>query len=246
MHKDIDFPKVDGFPFDQETFDFMQDGYKDAIAAVAAAYGDLVIVSGVADLGPSWGNGWVVVGGELLPFIGGTKAARVIVQQMIENAVFENTASKPVYFTRTAVLASSGGNLFTDFVRLTTFKKLTTDIDLIFQSVVDSDITGALVTLLQIPTVLDRTTLLEVDMIATRISGSIAGAVGYSKNRLLVRNLASVMTILEGINVGIFANDSACTGFLIIDFVGTDVRYRWASSSGSVFRVKCRARVLDN
>lgn len=246
MHKDIDFPKVDGFPFDQETFDFMQDGYKDAIAAVAAAYGDLVIVSGVADLGASWGNGWVVVGGELLPFIGGTKAARVIVQQMIENAVFENTASKPVYFTRTAVLASSGGNLFTDFVRLTTFKKLTTDIDLIFQSVVNSDVTNALVTLLQIPTDLDRTTLLEIDMIATRRTGSIAGAVRYSKDRYLVRNLANVMTLLQSAEVGGFFNHLACANILTIDFVGTAVRVRWASSSGSVFRVKCRARVLDN
>jgi len=246
MYKDIDFPKVDGFPFDQETFDFMQDGYKDAIDAVAAAYGDLVIVSGVPDLGASWGNGWVVVGGELLPFIGGIKAARIIVQEAIENAVFENTQSKPVYFTRTAVLASSGGNLFADFVRLTTFKKLTTDIDTIFQGVVNSDVSGALVTVLLIPTIVDRTALLEVDLIATRISGSIVGAVGLRKNRYLVRNLASVMTNLQGVDVGNFSNDPAASGIIIQDFVGTDVRLRWASGAGSVFRVKCRARVLDN
>jgi hypothetical protein len=129
---------------------------------------------------------------------------------------------------------------------LTIANKLTTDIGLIFQSVVDTDTPNGFVTLLQIPTVLDRTTLLEVDMIATRISGSIAGAVGYRKNRYLVRNLASVMTLLQSIDVGNFANDSACGNTLSITFVGTDVRVGWASSPGSVFRVKCKARVLDN
>ncbi|NOS94527.1 MAG: hypothetical protein HOP30_21660, partial [Cyclobacteriaceae bacterium] len=90
MYQRIDFPKTDGFPFDQETFDFMQKSFRDCFAGIAAHFGHLVIVSGVDDLGANWGDGWVVIAGELLPFVGGTKAGRVVIQETTEDALFED------------------------------------------------------------------------------------------------------------------------------------------------------------
>jgi hypothetical protein len=135
MNKRIDLTKTDGFPFTQDMFDFMQQSYRDAIAALASAQGPLVIVTGVADLGADWGSGWVVIAGELMPFVGGTKAARVIVTETTGTEVFEDTGVETVYFTKQAVLAGAGGNLFADFVRIKTQAQVKADLDSLFTTI---------------------------------------------------------------------------------------------------------------
>jgi hypothetical protein len=125
MNKRIDFTKLEGINFTQDLLDFLQSSYRDAIGAIAQSYGPLVIVSGVDDLGTDWGNGWMCINGELLPFVGGTKAARVIIQEAIAAEEFGDGNSKNVYFTRTANLAGSGGNAFADFVRVDGIAKST-------------------------------------------------------------------------------------------------------------------------
>ena len=122
MYQRIDFSKIDGYPLTQDTLDFMQKSYRDAIAAMAGLMGNLVIVSGVADLGANWGDGWVVMNGELLPFVGGVKAARVIVEEITGTETFANASVQTVLYTRRARLASVGGDAFADFVRLTNMK----------------------------------------------------------------------------------------------------------------------------
>lgn len=124
MYKRIDLTKIGGFPVTQDVLDFLQKSYRDCFAGLAAQFGNLVIISGVADLGANWGDGWVVIGGELMPFVGGTKAARVIVQEDSANETFGDTLVKTVYYTKTARLAAAGGDAFTDFVRLRTARSL--------------------------------------------------------------------------------------------------------------------------
>lgn len=127
MYKRIDLTKTEGFPFTQDTFDFMQQSYRDSVAAMAGMIGNLVIVTGVADLGASWGDGWVVIDGELLPFVGGVKAARVIVEEVTADETFADATVKTVYYTRRARLSGAGGNLFTDFVRLAELQTILAD-----------------------------------------------------------------------------------------------------------------------
>lgn len=132
MNKRIDLTKTNGFPYSQDMLDFMQQSYRDAIGAIARSFGSLVIVTGVADMGTDWGNGWVAINGELMPFVGGVKAARVIVTETSATEVFEDTSVQNVYFTKQAVLAGAGGNAFADFVRLSTVQQLTLDIQTLF------------------------------------------------------------------------------------------------------------------
>lgn len=117
-HRKIITTDTGGYPLDLQTIEFMQNGYNDCLAGLASAFGDNVIVSGVADLGTNYGNGWVIVDGELLPFVGGLKNTRIVVEETIVQVEFEDTVSKDAEVTRVAKCASSGGVLFTDFVRL--------------------------------------------------------------------------------------------------------------------------------
>jgi hypothetical protein len=137
MNKRIDLTKTDGFPYTQDMLDFMQQSYRDAFGAIANSLGPLVIVTGVDDLGAAWGSGWVSIAGELMPFIGGTKAARVIVTETTGTEVFEDTVVETVYFTKQAVLAGAGGNAFADFVRLKTNAQIKTDLDTLFSGKAD-------------------------------------------------------------------------------------------------------------
>lgn len=120
MYKRIDFTKLEGLATYQDTLDFLQTSYRDAISAVARAFGDKVIVTGVDDQGASYGDGWVVIAGELMPFVGGLKTTQVIVEEITDTEVFGDNSVQTVYFTRRARLGNTGGYAFTDFIRVNT------------------------------------------------------------------------------------------------------------------------------
>lgn len=117
MNQRIDFTRSGGFPFTQDTFAYMQDSYRNALSALATVFGQLVIVTGVADLGGSWGDGWVSINGELMPFVGGVKKDKIIVEEITDTEIFGDDVENSVYFKKTAKLGITGGNDFTDFVR---------------------------------------------------------------------------------------------------------------------------------
>jgi len=126
MNKYIDFTKLEGLATYQDTLAFLQESYRGAFAGIAASFGNHVIISGVADLGANWGDGWVVIDGELLPFAGGLKAAQVIVEELTDTEVFGDDSIQTVYFTKRAKCASAGGTDMVDFVRLSTFANIST------------------------------------------------------------------------------------------------------------------------
>lgn len=117
-HKRIIADQTGGYPLDLGTVEFMQQGYNSCLQGLASAFGDNVIVSGVVDTGANYSNGWVIIGGELLPFVGGLKNTRIVVEETIEQVTYEDTISKDAEVTRVAKCASVGGVLFSDFVRL--------------------------------------------------------------------------------------------------------------------------------
>jgi hypothetical protein len=120
MYKRIDFSKLEGLATYQDTLDFLQISYRDAISAVARAFGDKVIVTGIDDQGASYGDGWVVIAGELMPFAGGLKTNQVIVEEITDTEVFGDNSVQTVYFTKRAKLGVIGGYAFTDFIRVDT------------------------------------------------------------------------------------------------------------------------------
>jgi hypothetical protein len=124
MYKYVDFTQLEGFPFTQDTLKFLQESYREEFAAIAGFMGDNVIMSGVADLGADWGDGWVCIAGELLPFVGGTKAAQIVIEETTAAKVFGDGSSKDVWITRVAKSGVAGGTDHTSFVRLDTLKAM--------------------------------------------------------------------------------------------------------------------------
>ena len=118
MNRRIDFNQLGGFPISQNTLAFLQQSYRDAFAALAAYFGDFVILSGVTDLGANYSDGWVCINGELVPFIGGTKASNIVITETVVGKLFADGSTKNVWYTRSASCASSGGTPFTSFTRL--------------------------------------------------------------------------------------------------------------------------------
>lgn len=120
MNKSIDLTQLGGLFIYQDTLKFLQDGYTGPLDAFAKAFGDKVIVTGMADGGATVTDGWAVVNGELLPFVGGVKADYVYVETVTGDEQFNDATTKTVYTTKQLKFtASSSGTIpFTDFKRL--------------------------------------------------------------------------------------------------------------------------------
>ena len=118
MYKRIDFTKLEGLATYQDTLDFLQASYRDTISAIAKAFGNRVIVTGVTDQGTTFSDGWVMIDGELMPFLTGMKSDRVIVEEVSDIEVFANGSTQTVYFTKRARLGITGGYAFSDFIRV--------------------------------------------------------------------------------------------------------------------------------
>jgi hypothetical protein len=129
MNKKIDFSQLGGFPATQYMTSFMQDSYRLALAAMADFVGDKVILSGMNEIGGNVTDGWISLGGELLPFTGGPLAAddTVITVETPENRVFDDGTSKQVYFTKVARIGSPGGFPYSDLKRVDTLAGHLTD-----------------------------------------------------------------------------------------------------------------------
>ena len=124
MYKRIDFSKLDGLPVYQDTLDFLQTSYREAISAVAKAFGSKVIVTGLTDQGTSYSDGWVIIEGELMPCTGGLKTTRILVDDTFDTELFNDGSSQPVYYTKRAKLGIAGGYALTDFIRVDTISAL--------------------------------------------------------------------------------------------------------------------------
>lgn len=129
MNKRIDFSNLGGLPVDQDTFAFMQSSYRDALAALANLCGDKVIVYGVETVGGNTSNGWIVVNGELMPFIGGPNSTGVVIQETSVSLPFDDGQSRAVEFTKVAQFGTPQTFAFSELKRVGTIKQLKTDLD---------------------------------------------------------------------------------------------------------------------
>ncbi len=116
--KQIDFSKNGGFPLSQDRLAFMQQSYTEAIQTLAAICGDKTIVSGVVVTGANVSDGWIVYSGQLIRFVGGSLASRVVVTTTGTGLTFQNGITNTVLNEPTASCALIGSFDFADLKRL--------------------------------------------------------------------------------------------------------------------------------
>mgnify|MGYP000887919551 CR=1 FL=1 len=95
---------TNGFPLESDaTLGFMQSAYTDAANALAKMMGpDMVVVSGMVESGNAVGSGWILLNGELVKFMGGTKSATFIIVDSWEKKANQDGQLYDRYLTRMA------------------------------------------------------------------------------------------------------------------------------------------------
>jgi hypothetical protein len=119
--KQADFnTQPNGFPLEADaTLGFMQETYTDALTGIGKFFGEMVIISGMAEAAGNVADGWIMLNGELLFFEGGAKTATFIIEETIVQKANENAALVDRYFTRKAKFGTGGTQYdFDDLQRL--------------------------------------------------------------------------------------------------------------------------------
>lgn len=125
IHKGFDFSQMGGFPLNQQRLEYMQSAYAGLSDAMVGMIGDNAIVSGCVVNGNRVSDGWVVISGELLPFVGGTQIATVVVKEIKTNLMFKNGDNKAVQFSKYATFGVGAEAVnWTDLMRCKLIKDL--------------------------------------------------------------------------------------------------------------------------
>lgn len=128
MNKRIDFTNLGGLPVDQDTLAFMQASYRDALGALANLCGNKTILFGVETVGGNTSNGWIVVDGELMPFIGGATGTGVVITETSVSLPFDDGQSRAVEFTKIAQFGTPQTFAFSELTRIGTLKQMRADL----------------------------------------------------------------------------------------------------------------------
>lgn len=115
MHKSIDFSQPGGYPFDQDTLDFLQNTYKDVFTqvgklGVSGSTPSVINGMAVTNSGNTVANGWFIYGGEIIPFTGSTvtpsggQVALVLISTTATPLNFDDGSTPSVIITKTASL----------------------------------------------------------------------------------------------------------------------------------------------
>lgn len=127
-HKSFDFTQLGGFPLEQERLSWMQQSYTEALQAVSSLIGDNVIVSGCVVAGTNVTDGWVVVGGELLPFKGGVKQNTFSIRNITTSLEFEDASFKDVQFYKYCEFGTDNPISFDSLTRVNTIKAMSNNL----------------------------------------------------------------------------------------------------------------------
>lgn len=134
-HKSFDFTQLGGFPLEQERLSWMQQSYTEALQAVSSLIGDNVIVSGCVVAGTNVTDGWIVVGGELLPFKGGVKQNTFSIRNITTSLEFEDSNFKEVQFYKYCEFGTDNPINFDSLTRLKPIKTISESIKVIDTSI---------------------------------------------------------------------------------------------------------------
>ena len=98
----IDYNQSGGFPLSTQVLDAAQEAYKH-FNAFGNFAGDLAIITGCQDsTGGTVTDGFVAIFGELIPFVGTTKTANVVIVETGDQRGFEDGSVKSVIYSRYA------------------------------------------------------------------------------------------------------------------------------------------------
>lgn len=103
----LDYNQNGGFPFSTQILDAAQETYK-TFNAYGNLAGEVAIITGCEDSsGGTVTHGFVSIYGELLPFLGTTKTANVVIVETTDQRGFEDGSVKPVIYTRYATFGEA-------------------------------------------------------------------------------------------------------------------------------------------
>lgn len=114
----IDFTKNGGADVSQNVLAFMQDSYVQALAAIAKLVGSKTILHGVELSAGVVSDGWIAYNGELVRFVGGTHAAKVVINTTPTGRVYADNVTRDMLFEVTATCGSVGLFDFSELRRL--------------------------------------------------------------------------------------------------------------------------------
>lgn len=102
-----------GFPLESDaTLGFMQASYTDAIRAVAKLAGNNnIILTGMEEAGGNVADGWILYGGDVIFFQGGTKSTTFIITEEATQKANENGTLIDRYFVKKAQFGSGPGSI---------------------------------------------------------------------------------------------------------------------------------------
>lgn len=107
----IDYNQTGGFPLSTQILDAAQEAYATFNQYGYLAGNNMVIITGCEPAaGGAVTDGFVAINGELLPFVGTTETADVIIVESADARGFEDGNVKPVIYTRYATFGSGAGS----------------------------------------------------------------------------------------------------------------------------------------
>ncbi|WP_221412150.1 hypothetical protein, partial [Dysgonomonas sp. ZJ279] len=111
IHKGFDFSQLAGFPFNQARLQYMQEAYTDIVKGLVSHAGGNVILSGCVVSGTNVTDGWVIVNGELLPFLSSSTGTQTtfMIRQTTTPLKFKDGENRNVQFSRFCQFGSGTG-----------------------------------------------------------------------------------------------------------------------------------------
>ena len=100
MNRSITFGQLGGLYVYQDTLDFLQKACSESLQYISNGLGNKYILTGVQVVGGQVSNGAVVIGNEVLFFLGGPELAYVKVEAIITQELFDDATLKDTYTTR--------------------------------------------------------------------------------------------------------------------------------------------------
>ena len=97
----VDFSKYQKFPLSTESLDFMQQMTM-MMSNVALMAGDNYILSGCVETGNNVSAGIIVINGEVIPFVGGTKEAYIVIEETKRTVTAAGQIYEDIYVSRNA------------------------------------------------------------------------------------------------------------------------------------------------
>lgn len=112
------------FPLSAETIDFLQQ-MSVMMAKAAGIGGDNYILTGCAESGVNIGSGIIVVAGEVMPFVGGTKESFIVIEEVKRSVTAEGQVYANIYVSRQARFGTGANQIaWSLFERVITIPEL--------------------------------------------------------------------------------------------------------------------------